>query len=112
MRTLSRLARIGIAGASLGIPRFDSIYGIAAFAAGRGLHALLALFPMLVGASIGLAIARRRRLLALVPTGLLTLAVIGLAVLVGVDPELRMRRYAPRGQDPEWAPIRERGGGH
>jgi proline iminopeptidase len=78
------LARIGIAGASLGIPRFDSIYGIAAFAAGRGLHALLALLPMMVGASIGLAIARPRRLLALVPTGILTLAVIGLAVLVAL----------------------------
>jgi len=34
------LARIGIAGASLGIPRFDSIYGIAAFAVGRGFHGL------------------------------------------------------------------------
>ena len=78
------LARLGIAGASLGIPRFDSIYGIAAFAAGRGVHALLALLPMVVGASIGLAIARPRRLLALVPTGILTLGVIGLAVLVAV----------------------------
>src|SRR5918994_3290043 len=78
------LARIGIAGASLGIPRFDSIYGIAAFATGRVFHALLALFPMLVGASIGLAIARPRRLLALLPTGILALAVIGLAVLVAL----------------------------
>jgi pimeloyl-ACP methyl ester carboxylesterase len=78
------LARIGIAGASLEAFRFDSIYGIAAFAAGRGFHALLALLPMVVGASIGLAIARPRRLLALVPTGILTLAVIGLAILVAL----------------------------
>jgi pimeloyl-ACP methyl ester carboxylesterase len=78
------LARIGIAGASLGVPRFDSIYGIAAFATGRGFHAILALFPMVVGASIGLAIARPRRLLALLPTGLLSLAVIGLAALVAL----------------------------
>jgi pimeloyl-ACP methyl ester carboxylesterase len=78
------LARIGIAGASLEAFRFDSIYGIAAFAAGRGFHALLALLPMVVGVSIGLAIARPRRLLALVPTGILTLAVIGLAVLVAL----------------------------
>jgi pimeloyl-ACP methyl ester carboxylesterase len=75
-------ARIGIAGASLEAIRFDSIYGIAALAAGRGFHALLALLPMVVGTSIGLAIARPRRLLALAPTGILTLAVIGLAVLV------------------------------
>jgi hypothetical protein len=78
------LARIGVDGASLGIPRFDSIYGIAAFVAGRGFHALLALLPMVVGISLGLAIARPRRLLALVPTGILTLAVIGLAVLVAL----------------------------
>ena len=78
------LARIGIAGASLEGVRFDSIYGIAAFAAGRGFHALLALLPMAVGASIGLAVAQPRGLLALVPTGILSLAVIGLAVLVAL----------------------------
>jgi pimeloyl-ACP methyl ester carboxylesterase len=78
------LARLGIAGASLGMPRFDSVYGIAAFAAGRGFHALLALLPMMVGISIGLAIARPRRLLALLPTGILSLAVVGLAVLVAL----------------------------
>jgi proline iminopeptidase len=78
------LARIGIRGASLEVIRFDSVYGIAAFAAGRGFHALLALLPMVVGVSIGLAIARPRRLLALVPTGILTLAVVGLAVLVAL----------------------------
>jgi proline iminopeptidase len=78
------LARIGIAGASLDGFRFDSIYGIAAFAAGRGFHGLLALLPMVVGVSIGLAIARPRGLLALVPSGLLSLVVIGLAVLVAL----------------------------
>jgi pimeloyl-ACP methyl ester carboxylesterase len=78
------LARIGIAGASLEGFRFDSVYGIAAFAAGRGIHGLLALLPMVVGVSIGLAIARPRPLVTLVPTGILTLAVIGLAVLVAL----------------------------
>jgi pimeloyl-ACP methyl ester carboxylesterase len=78
------LARIGIAGASLEGFRFDSVYGIAAFAAGRGIHGLLALLPMVVGLSIGLALARPRRLLALVPTGTLSLGVIGLAVLVAL----------------------------
>jgi pimeloyl-ACP methyl ester carboxylesterase len=80
------LARIGLGGASLDAVRFDSIYGIAAFAAGRGFHALLALLPMVVGASVGLAIARPRRLLALLPTGILSLAVVGLAVLVALPP--------------------------
>ena len=86
------LARLGIRGASLEGIRFDSVYGIAAFAAGRGFHALLAGLPMLVGAGIGVALAqrgrreqsRRRAIVALLPTGLLALAVIGLAVLVAL----------------------------
>jgi proline iminopeptidase len=78
------LARIGIAGASLEALRLDSVYGIAAFAAGRGVHGVLALLPMVVGASIGLAIVRPRRLLTLLPTGMLSLAVVALAVLVAV----------------------------
>jgi proline iminopeptidase len=82
--TAYELARIGIGGASLEVVRFDSVYGIAAFAAGRGFHALLAVLPMVVGVSIGLAIARPRRLLALMPTGILTLAIVGLAVLVAL----------------------------
>ncbi len=76
------LARLGIAGASLQGFRFDNVYGIAAFVAGRGFHGLLALLPMAVGVSIGVALARRSRGLALLPTGVLTLAVLGLAVLV------------------------------
>jgi pimeloyl-ACP methyl ester carboxylesterase len=82
--TAYELARIGIAGASLDGFRIDSIYGVAALAAGRGFHALLALLPMVVGISIGLAIARPRRLLSLLPTGILSLAVVGLAVLVAM----------------------------
>ena len=76
------LARLGIAGASLQGFRFDNMYGIAAFIAGRGFHGLLALLPMAVGVSIGVALARRSRGLALLPTGALTVAVLGLAVLV------------------------------
>jgi pimeloyl-ACP methyl ester carboxylesterase len=76
------LSRIGIGGASLAFPRFDSANGIAAFLFGRGFHGLLALFPMVAGVGIGLAIARPRRLLALLPTAILSLAVIGLTVLV------------------------------
>jgi proline iminopeptidase len=78
------LARIGIGGASLEVVRLDSVYGVAALVAGRGIHALLALLPMVVGVSLGLAFARPRRVLALLPTGLLVLAVIGLAVLVAL----------------------------
>lgn len=78
------LARIGIGGASLEQIRLDSANGIAAFVAGRGFHGLLTLLPMVVGVSIGVALTRPRRLLALVPAGILSLAVIGLAVLVAL----------------------------
>lgn len=88
------LARVGIRGASLETIRLDSVYGIAAFAAGRGFHGLLALLPMVVGVSIGAALAdrgrpsrsRARRLLALAPTAVLSVALIGLSVLVALPP--------------------------
>ncbi len=76
------LARIGIGGASLALPRFDSANGIAAFVFGRGFHGLVALFPMVVGVSIGLAVVRPRRLLTMLPTAILSVAVAGLALLV------------------------------
>ena len=84
------LARIGIRGASLEVIRFDSVYGIAAFATGRGLHGLLALLPMVLGVGIGVGLAerghrdrsRRWRVVRHLPTAVLSLAVIGLAVLV------------------------------
>ena len=84
------LARVGIRGATLEVIRFDSVYGIAAFATGRGVHGLLALLPMVVGGSIGIRFAgrgrrdrsRRWRVARLLPTAVLSLAVIGLAVLV------------------------------
>jgi proline iminopeptidase len=86
------LARSGIQGASLDGFRFDTAYGIAALVVGRGFHGLLALLPMILGASIGVSIAkhpvagqsRRRRVLSQVPHGLLTAAVIVLAIVVAM----------------------------
>jgi proline iminopeptidase len=77
------LARVGIPGASLGLPRLDSANGIAALLFGRGFHGLLALLPMIVGISIGLVPAGSRKSLpALLFSGMLRLVVVGLAVLV------------------------------
>jgi pimeloyl-ACP methyl ester carboxylesterase len=79
------LSRIGIDGASLDGIRLDTVYGVLALIVGRGLHGLLALFPMAVGGAIGVALARPpKRAISLVPTGILALAVIGLAVLVAL----------------------------
>ncbi len=76
------LARLGIGGASLDGFRLDNPYGIIALVVGRGFHGLLAILPMIVGVSIGIAAARRTSGWRLLPTGLLTAVVIGLAVLV------------------------------
>lgn len=76
-------ARVGLPGASLQF-RFDSVYGIAAFVAGRGFHGLLALVPMLAGVGIGLALARPRAIRGLVRSGILSTLVAALAVLVAL----------------------------
>ena len=79
------LGRIGIAGASLDGFRPDNVYGILARVVGRGFHGLLALFPMAVGAGIGVVLARPpRRARSLIPSGVLSLAVVGLAILVAL----------------------------
>ncbi len=79
------LGRIGIAGASLDGFRPDNVYGILALVVGRGFHGLLALFPMAVGAGIGAVLARPpRRAISLIPSGVLALAVVALAVLVAL----------------------------
>lgn len=53
------LARIGAVGPTVDLPRFDNAYGVLAFLLGRGVYAVLGLFPLVVGAGAGLALARR-----------------------------------------------------
>jgi pimeloyl-ACP methyl ester carboxylesterase len=77
------LSRIGIGGASLDGFRLDNPYGIIALVVGRGFHGLLALFPIAVGVNNGVALRRGTWGWSLLPTGVLTAAVIGLAVVVG-----------------------------
>ncbi len=71
------VARIGIAGASLGAIRIDSVYGVAAFIAGRGVHLLLAILPMVAGLAVGRWLARPRPGRGAIPP-------VGLSLLVGV----------------------------
>ncbi len=78
------LARIGIEGAAFGPIRLDTPYGIVALVAGRGVHGLLALVPMLAGASVGLVLARRHRLRSFAPGGVLLAATAALAVFVAL----------------------------
>ena len=54
------LARLGVTGPTVDGIHLGSTYGIMAFALGRGVHGLLALLPMVLGATLGAALARRR----------------------------------------------------
>ena len=54
------LARMRVDGPTVDGIRLDGIYGAMALVAGRGVDAVLILLPMIVGASYGAALARRR----------------------------------------------------
>lgn len=54
------LARWGVSGPTVDGIHLTSTFGVMAFAVGRGFHALLALLPMALGASLGAALSRRR----------------------------------------------------
>jgi proline iminopeptidase len=54
------LARLGVSGPTVDGIHLSSTYGIMAFAVGRGVHALLALVPMVLGAALGAAFSRRQ----------------------------------------------------
>jgi len=53
------LLRIDAVGPTVDAVRPGSTYGLVAFAVGRGLHGLLALLPMVLGAALGAGLARR-----------------------------------------------------
>ncbi|WP_299445068.1 alpha/beta fold hydrolase [uncultured Phycicoccus sp.] len=55
------LARMRVDGPTVDGIRLDGLYGVMALVAGRGVDAVLILLPMMVGASHGAALARRRR---------------------------------------------------
>ena len=92
------LARMRVDGPTVDGIRLDGMYGVAALVAGRGVDAVLILLPMVVGASYGAALARRRRaesepgrhLVRRTGLGIATLAV--LALLAGL---LRPASTAP-----------------
>ena len=52
------LARIGAAGPTVDMIDLTSFFGVGAFAVGRLVHGILALFPMMIGARYGVAAAR------------------------------------------------------
>ena len=53
-------ARLRVDGPTVDGIRLDNLYGVMALVAGRGVDAVLILFPMVVGVSYGIALAKRR----------------------------------------------------
>lgn len=53
------LGRMGVNGPTVDLPRLDSAFAALAVIVGRGTYAVLGLLPIVVGASIGLELARR-----------------------------------------------------
>ena len=78
------LARTGIAGAAFGPVRLDTPYGLVALVAGRGVHGLLAILPMVAGAWVALALRRPRRRRDAVPAVLLAGATVALGIAVAI----------------------------
>ena len=67
------LVRIGTDGPTVDGPRF-STYGLMALILGRGVHGLLSLLPMLLGAAVGAGVARRLDATPGGPTGTRSIA--------------------------------------
>ncbi|HSJ58549.1 MAG TPA: alpha/beta fold hydrolase, partial [Anaerolineae bacterium] len=87
------IGRAGTAGPLVDAPRLDSTYAILAIILGRGVHALLVALPMVLGVFYGIVLARRLSLPVSIGTpagagylvmGVLTLAVIALAILIAL----------------------------
>ncbi|WP_433790333.1 alpha/beta fold hydrolase [Actinoplanes sp. CA-252034] len=84
--TALELARATVSGPSVDLPHATPV-GIVVLVTGRGVHGLLALLPMVVGAAFGHrrpARSRARRVAGRVVTGLATALVAALAVAVAV----------------------------
>ncbi|MCH8562854.1 alpha/beta hydrolase [Nesterenkonia sp. YGD6] len=58
--TVFEVARLGTAGATVDEIRLDSLIAVLGFLAGRGVHGLLVLVPMILGCRLGVEVAARR----------------------------------------------------
>jgi len=84
------LARLGVAGPTVDTIHLGSTYGLIAFIVGRLVHAVLVLIPMILGARYGVWLAAHlgnetaaaMGATSWTFTGLITLALIGIAILV------------------------------
>ncbi|NBD34731.1 MAG: alpha/beta fold hydrolase [Chloroflexi bacterium] len=77
------LARLGVNGPTVDAIHLNSAYGIIAFVLGRGFHAVVALLPMLLGATYGVWLASLMNKTPVASMGVVGWIVIGL-VTVGM----------------------------
>ncbi|MEV0718233.1 alpha/beta hydrolase [Asanoa sp. NPDC050611] len=77
------LTRIPVGGPSVDVPQL-STFGLIALVTGRGLHGILAVLPMIVGAAYGAALTRDRRAGRRIPRYLRRAGVATLAAAVGL----------------------------
>ncbi len=84
------LARMNAVGPTVDAIRFDNTFSILAFILGRGFHGIVGLLPMILGVEVGVQAARRLdgrtptggRIIRWLPTAVLAILVIALAILV------------------------------
>ncbi|MCF8786542.1 alpha/beta hydrolase [Rhodococcus ruber] len=77
------IVRLDVSVPTIDDVRLDSIYGVLALTVSRGLHAILLVLPMLVGARLGVALTRRRAGTPPGPRrGLVLTSVLGVLTLV------------------------------
>ena len=94
------LARLGVTGPSVDLPRLDSTVGVLALVLGRGVAAVLQLLPIAVGAAYGAGLARRSagvtsRRRAAVIAGRVTATVLVVALVALGAVLVRPPRTAP-----------------
>ena len=99
------VARLGASGPTVDGIHLGSTYGIMAFVVGRGVHGLLALAPMVLGAALGAAHARSRLSAAHRQRGFLSKLGLGLRRSVAVVTAVALVALAafvarPAGTDP------------
>jgi len=87
------LARPNLLGPTAGAIRLNDVYGVLAFALGRGLYALVAVIPMILGAYLGAVLANRllessspsgNAFVRWVPSVLATLILVALAAWIAL----------------------------
>ena len=81
------LTRRGAVGPTVDMPRLNETYGILALILGRGFHGLVGLLPMIIGAGLGVRIARQmagetNSRWGWLPLGLGVVALIALTILL------------------------------